>query len=84
MNKPEHGRVFKTAEKLNSNTEDIMSKSLVTEREAAQMLNISVSTLRRWRSDGLRPNYIRLGKCIRYNVAELASIIEEKTTKWTL
>lgn len=61
-----------------------MSKSLVTEKEAAEMLNVSVTTLRRWRSDGVRPNYIKLGKCVRYDVSELQSVVEKKTTKWTL
>jgi len=61
-----------------------MQRYLVNEKEAAAMLNVSLSTLRRWRSGGTRPNYVKLGRCIRYSVAEINSIIEAKTTKWTL
>ena len=60
------------------------SKDIVTEKDAAVMLNVSLSTLRKWRTEGKRPNYIKLGKSIRYHATELASVIEEKTTKWTL
>lgn len=60
------------------------AKDIINERDASIMLNVSLSTLRRWRSEGKRPNYIRLGRSIRYSITELSSVLEEKSTKWTL
>lgn len=55
------------------------STGLLTEREAARLLGLSMKTLARWRSSGRRgPRFIKLGaKAIRYDPAELRRFIEK-------
>lgn len=87
MNTEETKRKLMTPRIKTKRMEVIMGKStedLLNQREAAEMLNISLSTLRRWRIAGIRPNYIRLGRSIRYDKAELSEVIRERSTTWTL
>jgi predicted DNA-binding transcriptional regulator AlpA len=45
---------------------------LVTERQAATVLSVSVSTLRRWRREGRPPFARRIGpRALRYRLADL-------------
>lgn len=50
---------------------EIISEKWIKEFEAASVLGLSVSTMRsyRWRRCG--PNYSKVGRAVRYNVAEL-------------
>jgi len=50
---------------------------LLTEREAAEYLNCSVSTLRRYRLAGIGPTYLRHGRLIRYYRHDLDAFINE-------
>lgn len=43
----------------------------LTESETARLLNLSVSGLRKWRRNGSGPRYVRLGRLIRYRVADI-------------
>lgn len=43
----------------------------MTEFEAAEVLNLSVRTLRRWRFVGRGPQFRKLGASVRYPVADL-------------
>ena len=49
---------------------------LLTETEAASLLNLSIKTLRRWRWAGRPPGFLKIGAAVRYDPAELASFIE--------
>jgi len=49
---------------------------LVGELEAAQILGLSVKTLRRWRFAGRGPAFHKIGACVRYRLADLAEFIE--------
>jgi predicted DNA-binding transcriptional regulator AlpA len=42
------------------------NKKQLTDIQAAEWLNISVSTLRRWRLIGGGPRWVRIGSSIRY------------------
>lgn len=44
---------------------------LLTPQEVAERWALSEDTLRRWRSEGCGPNYVRLGGRIRYRLAEV-------------
>ena len=44
----------------------------VTEREVAELLGLSVATLRAWRHRGKGPRFLRLGRSVRYLPADLA------------
>ncbi len=49
---------------------------LLTETEAASLLNLSIKTLRRWRWAGRGPRFLKLGAAVRYDPADLAAYIE--------
>jgi predicted DNA-binding transcriptional regulator AlpA len=46
-----------------------------TESEAAQRLQISVSTLRRWRQKNCAPPHLRIGGILRYSAADLQAFV---------
>lgn len=50
---------------------------LLTEVEAAKMLGLQPATLRRWRSTGepKQPDYVRIGRAVRYRASECHSWI---------
>ena len=52
---------------------------LLTETQVSMMLNISIHTLRYWRQCGDGPNYIKMGRLVRYHAAELESYVQRKT-----
>lgn len=52
---------------------------LLTEIQVSIIFNISVNTLRYWRHCGDGPNYIKMGKLVRYHEAELESYVQRKT-----
>lgn len=54
---------------------DEVIQGLMTAREVAQRLNVSLSTIERWRFQGQGPRPIRLpGRTIRYNRSEVEQI----------
>ena len=55
-------------------------KSLLTERDAANYLNVSRVTLRRSRCYGKPegPPFIRMGRTIRYAVNDLQKFVEDR------
>jgi hypothetical protein len=55
---------------------DARNRALVNENEAAGILGISVRTARRWRWMGKGPRFIKVGACVRYDVADLEAFIE--------
>jgi hypothetical protein len=46
-------------------------EQLLNERETARLLRISVQLLRKWRANGSGPEYIKLGKCVRYSTRDI-------------
>lgn len=50
---------------------------LVTEAEAAAMLCLSPTTLKKWRRTSRGPVYYRLGSAVRYRVDDLESYLED-------
>jgi len=46
-------------------------KGLLNERQAADLLNMKVTTLRRWRWAGKGPAFLKIGGAVRYDPAEL-------------
>jgi len=51
---------------------------LLTEREAAVQLNLSVRTLQQWRVRGIGPAYIKLGRAVRYNATTLETWVADQ------
>jgi predicted site-specific integrase-resolvase len=52
-----------------------LSEPLTTEREAAAMLRVSLTSLRRWRANGCGPVFRKMGKSVRYRPADLAEFV---------
>ena len=49
---------------------------IMTDKEAAKFLGIGLSTLRNWRCQCKGPVYLRMGRAIRYCLADLEKFIE--------
>lgn len=54
---------------------------MMTEREAADLLAVSVFTLRSWRSQRRGPVYRRVGGAIRYDFADLMAFLDEGSVR---
>ena len=52
---------------------------LLTETQVSRILNVSINTLRYWRYCGDGPNYIKMGRLVRYHAAELESYVQRQT-----
>lgn len=52
------------------------AEGLINEHEAARRLGLKVSTLRRWRWQGIGPTFCRIGAAVRYDPRDLAAFIE--------
>jgi excisionase family DNA binding protein len=52
---------------------------LITEREAADMLNCTASALRRMRRERRSPAYARIGKLIRYKPQDVEDFVRRHT-----
>ncbi len=50
--------------------------ALVNETEAARILKLQVTTLRRWRWAGKGPRFVKIGAAVRYDLADLTATIE--------
>lgn len=51
---------------------------LLKESEAAQILNLEVATLRRWRWSGRGPRFLKLGGAVRYDPQTLKAYLAER------
>jgi len=52
-----------------------ISEPLITEGEAAAMLRVSLTSLRRWRRNGCSPVFRKIGRTVRYRPADLAEFV---------
>jgi len=56
---------------------------LVTEQQVSERWNISLNTLRYWRSVGEGPPYVKIGRSVRYNVPALERYLRRHTCEST-
>jgi predicted site-specific integrase-resolvase len=52
-----------------------ISDPLITEGEAAAILRVSLTSLRRWRREGSGPVYRKLSRSVRYRREDLAEFL---------
>ena len=52
---------------------------LVNSRRAAEILGRSANTLKRWRAEGVGPDYVEIAGRVRYDVAVLVDFIRKNT-----
>jgi predicted site-specific integrase-resolvase len=50
-------------------------ETLLTEHEAARVLQVSLVTVRRWRRLGTGPIFRKLGRSVRYRPADIADFV---------
>ena len=63
-----------------NNTNDAgIHKNLLTPGQAAEQLNIPVSTLARWRSERRELPYVTVGRLIRYRQVDIDRWIDDNT-----
>ena len=53
------------------------TQRLITEHEAAEMLSLSVKTLRAWRFRGEGVGFVKLGRSVRYQIRTVEQFIED-------
>jgi helix-turn-helix protein len=53
---------------------------MLSEKQAARILSVSIAALRRWRREGRGPEFARLERCVRYNVKSIEGWLEENTS----
>lgn len=61
------------------NDADIAGRSLLTPGQAAEQLNIPVSTLSRWRSERRELPYVTVGRLIRYRQTDIDRLVDDNT-----
>jgi len=54
-----------------------VNEKLLNDRQAAEILGLAVSTLRNWRNNGRGPVYRKMGRAVRYALADLQAFINE-------
>jgi helix-turn-helix protein len=54
------------------------TRALTSEKDAARFLSVSQRTLQAWRALGSGPPYIKMGRAIRYCMADLIAWTESK------
>ena len=55
----------------------------LTEREVADLLGLSVATLRAWRHRGKGPRFLRLGRSVRYLPSDVADFVRASAVDTT-
>ncbi len=58
-------------------------KDILSEREAAEYLGLSVRTLQKWRWQGGGPLFAKLGSAVRYRIEDLDDFFTESVRKST-
>ncbi len=59
-----------------------LQEPLLNERETAKSLGVSVQLLRKWRANGMGPEYLKLGgKLVRYDPGAVRRWIEQERSR---
>jgi predicted DNA-binding transcriptional regulator AlpA len=58
--------------------QDAVIAPMVTTKELAELIGVPVATLNNWRSIGRGPRSFRLGRAVKYSVADVAAWIEQQ------
>lgn len=67
---------------MNLNTRTAPTITLLSEKQLAELVNISIATLRRWRLLGAGPRFIRLrglGSAVRYRPEDVATWLDSRS-----
>ena len=64
-------------------TERDQAPRALTEREVAELLGLSVATLRAWRHRAKGPRFLRLGRSVRYLPSDVADFVRASAVDTT-
>ena len=53
---------------------------MLSEKQAARILAVSIAALRRWRREGRGPEFTHLERCVRYNVKAIEGWLAENSS----
>lgn len=53
---------------------------LADEKRTASLMAVSVAALRRWRREGRGPQFIRIERCVRYDLSSLKTFLEQNSS----
>jgi hypothetical protein len=67
------------AKDTNSSARQSSLPELVDTHRAAEILGRSANTLKRWRAEGVGPDYVEIAGRVRYDVAVLVDFIRKNT-----
>ena len=56
----------------------IALRLVMNDVEAAEILDMAPTTLRKWRTNGQGPSYIKLGKNVRYRMEDLTAYLQKQ------
>ena len=61
----------------------LMGVALLDERAVARLLHCQIKTLQAWRCRGGGPEFVRIGRLIRYNPKTVEDWVESRTARST-
>jgi len=64
---------------MQNNPASEVTNPVLTERELAQRLKVSLSLVRKWRRESKGPRFVRLSKCVRYVVEDVQRWLAEQS-----
>lgn len=62
----------------NESTSSGIISRLMNDKHAAKFLDVGVQTLRNWRCHRQGPNYIKMGRSVRYSEHDLLKFLESR------
>ena len=71
-------KTIKQLERLSGG--DVTDKPLLNDKQVAQMLGVSVATVRRWRIFNTGPKYLKIGASVRYTTESLDAYVASRPT----
>lgn len=60
-------------------TKTTTNNSIMSVKQAAEYLGLAVSTLNKWRCHGGGPVFVKMGRAVRYRIADLDKFIVERS-----
>lgn len=61
--------------------EPLIPEALMDARATAAFLGVSVLSLADWRTKGIGPSYMKVGRCVRYRLSALEAWLQSRTRK---
>ncbi len=55
------------------------NRNLLNEEQAAERLGVKVKTMQQWRHFGRGPKYVKVGRLVKYQPADIEAYIKSRT-----